>query len=181
METIKNIFETGKNTNMDYLKSDTQKNIIIQKLKDKGLRITKQRLVLIDIILENKCSSCKEIFYKAVKTDNKIGVATVYRMINTLEEIGAIDRRNMYKLSYGNEYKNDGDIFVITLYDGTAKKFSFKEWANVISAGLDVCGYGDNKKVKSLEVRSAEESIGWKKLHIGNCVLKNWRGTVSIG
>ena len=84
METIKNIFETGKNTNMDYLKSDTQKNIIIQKLKDKGLRITKQRLVLIDIILENKCSSCKEIFYKAVKTDNKIGVATVYRMINTL-------------------------------------------------------------------------------------------------
>ena len=30
METIKNIFETGKNTNMDYLKSDTQKNIIIQ-------------------------------------------------------------------------------------------------------------------------------------------------------
>ena len=93
METIKNIFETGKNTNMDYLKSDTQKNIIIQKLKDKGLRITKQRLVLIDIILENKCSSCKEIFYKAVKTDNKIGVATVYRMINTLEEIGAIDRQ----------------------------------------------------------------------------------------
>ena len=87
----------------------------------------------------------------------------------------------MYKLSYGNEYKNDGDIFVITLDDGTAKKFSFKEWANVISAGLDVCGYGDNKKVKSLEVRPAEESIGWKKLHIGNCVLKNWRGTVSIG
>ena len=35
METIKNIFETGKNTNMDYLKSDTQKNIIIgQRIKN---------------------------------------------------------------------------------------------------------------------------------------------------
>ncbi len=49
--------------------------------------------MLIDIILENECSSCKEIFYKASQADEKIGVATVYRMINALEEIGAINRK----------------------------------------------------------------------------------------
>lgn len=77
-----------------------QREMILEKLKEKGCRITKQRLHLIDIILENEVSSCKEIFYKALELDDKIGVATVYRMINLLEEIGAISRKNMYRVAY---------------------------------------------------------------------------------
>lgn len=76
-----------------------QKQIIINRLKEDGCRITKQRLMLLDIILEDECSSCKEIYYRATKKDPRIGTATVYRMINTLEEIGAISRKNMYKIS----------------------------------------------------------------------------------
>ena len=76
----------------------SKKEQIIEKLKENGCRITKQRLMLIDIILENDCSSCKEIYYRASKADRRIGVATVYRMINALEEIGAISRKNMYKV-----------------------------------------------------------------------------------
>ncbi len=76
-----------------------QKKIIINRLKEDGCRITKQRLMLLDIILEDECSSCKEIYYRATKKDPTIGTATVYRMINTLEEIGAISRKNMYKVS----------------------------------------------------------------------------------
>lgn len=69
------------------------KEMIVEKLKENGCRITKQRLILIDIILENECQSCKEIYYKAAQIDHKIGVATVYRMVNALEEIGAINRK----------------------------------------------------------------------------------------
>ena len=76
-----------------------QKQIIINRLKEDGCRITKQRLMLLDIILEDECSSCKEIYYRATKKDPTIGTATVYRMINTLDEIGAISRKNMYKVS----------------------------------------------------------------------------------
>ena len=76
-----------------------QKQIIINRLKEDGCRITKQRLMLLDIILEDECSSCKEIYYRATKKDPTIGTATVYRMINTLEEIGAISRKNMHKVS----------------------------------------------------------------------------------
>ena len=57
------------------------KECVIQKLKDNGCRITKQRLILLDIILEGNCNSCKEIYYKAAKKDSSIGTATVYRMI----------------------------------------------------------------------------------------------------
>lgn len=74
------------------------KEMIIQKLKANGCRITKQRLVLLDVILQEECESCKEIYYQAAKKDSTIGPATVYRMINTLEEIGVINRKNMYKV-----------------------------------------------------------------------------------
>ena len=76
-----------------YLRTQMQKENIIQKLKERGCRITKQRLMLLDIILEEDCSCCKEIYYKASRLDDRIGTATVYRMVNTLEEIGAISRK----------------------------------------------------------------------------------------
>ena len=89
--------ESASNT-VSYERSRMQKDMILQMLKKRGCRITKQRMMLLDIILEEDCSCCKEIYYKASKLDPKIGTATVYRMINTLEEIGAISRKNMYKV-----------------------------------------------------------------------------------
>ena len=73
------------------------KSIIISKLRERGCRITRQRRIILDIILDEDCSCCKEIYYKACKQDSSIGAATVYRMVNTLEEIGVINRKNMYK------------------------------------------------------------------------------------
>jgi len=76
-----------------------EKELIIQKLKERGCRITRQRQILLDIILQEECTSCKEIYYRASAIDDSIGAATVYRMVNTLEEIGIIDRRIVYKIS----------------------------------------------------------------------------------
>lgn len=75
-----------------------EKDTVIRKLRENGMRITKQRLILLDIILDGDCSSCKEIYYKASKKDNTIGTATVYRMVNVLEETGVINRKNMFKV-----------------------------------------------------------------------------------
>lgn len=69
------------------------RDMVIQKLRESGCRITKQRLMLLDIILAGNSTSCKEIYYKAAAEDSKIGAATVYRMINTLEEIGVVSRQ----------------------------------------------------------------------------------------
>ena len=44
-----------------------QREMILRKLKEGGYRITKQRIAVIDIILENDCGSCKEILYKTSK------------------------------------------------------------------------------------------------------------------
>ena len=46
-----------------YERTQMQREIVIQRLKEQGCRITKQRMVLLDIILNENCSSCKEIYY----------------------------------------------------------------------------------------------------------------------
>lgn len=74
-----------------------EKEKIIKNLKENGCRITKQRKMILDIILGSKCSSCKEIYVQASKLDQRIGMATVYRLVKELEKIGVLSREIVYK------------------------------------------------------------------------------------
>ena len=80
-----------------------KKNYILQELRKNGCRITSQRQLLIDIILQDECCCCKEIYYQAIKKDPTIGMATVYRMVKTLEETGLIKRKNLYRIQVEEE------------------------------------------------------------------------------
>lgn len=137
----------------NYRRTEMQKELIIQKLREQGCRITKQRLMLLDIILEEDCSCCKEIYYRASKRDTRIGTATVYRMVNTLEEIGAISRKNMYKIACGSECEVE-DACAIELDDNTVWHLSSKKWNSVIYEGLKACGYIEGQNIKSVIVQS---------------------------
>ena len=75
-----------------------EKDKILELFRNKGMRITKQRKLILDIVFEQECTSCKEIYYQVREKDQTVGIATVYRMIKTLEEAGVIDRRNMYRI-----------------------------------------------------------------------------------
>lgn len=132
-----------------------QKEMILQHLRENGCRITKQRKIILDIILEEDCTCCKEIYYKAVKKDSSIGVATVYRMINLLEEIGAISRRNMYRISC-NMKCNKKKACIIELDDQSVCNLSSSEWYNIIYEGLKCCGYAKSQKITSIVVNPCE-------------------------
>ena len=80
--------------------NEAMKKQIIQILKEKGFRITRQRLIILDVILENDFNSCKEIYYRASERDASIGIATVYRMVNILEEIGVVSRKIVLNESF---------------------------------------------------------------------------------
>lgn len=138
-----------------YHRTRMQKELILQQLKQEGFRITKQRKMLLDIILEEDCSSCKEIYYKAAKQDSRIGTATVYRMINTLEDIGAISRKNMYKVACGMGCGME-NVCTIELNDDTVYELNAKHWNKVIVEGLKACGYLEKQKVRSVVVKPCE-------------------------
>lgn len=82
-----------------------QKEQVIAELQKSGRRVTKQREILLDIILDGSWSSCKEIYYTAIKRDPSIGLATVYRMVATLEDMGVPTRSYRYCLP-SNERAN---------------------------------------------------------------------------
>ena len=146
-----------------YQRTKMQKENIIQKLKESGCRITKQRLMLLDIILEEDCSCCKEIYYKASKIDNRIGTATVYRMVNTLEEIGAISRKNMYKIACDNDCTGNCDndcefehACTIEFEDDTVVELSMNKWKQIIQCGLADCGYRERGRVRTIVAKACE-------------------------
>lgn len=151
----KNDFDSNKVDLRSYHRTRMQKDSIIQQLKSRGCRITKQRLMLLDIILQDECSCCKEIYYKAVKIDSNIGSATVYRMINLLEEIGAITRNNMYKIACGEECHIE-EACQIELSDHAKVILSGSKWNMVIREGLKACGFIDEQEVKNVTVRSCD-------------------------
>lgn len=139
----------------NYHRTKMQKELVLQRLKENGCRITKQRKILLDIILQEECASCKEIYYKAVAIDSSIGAATVYRMVNVLEEIGAISRKNMYRISCSMNCDKE-NACVIELDDQTIYRLSSGEWYKVISEGLRRCGYVSAQKVASVTVETCE-------------------------
>jgi len=130
--------------------NNMQRELIIQKLKEQGFRITKQREILLDIILEQDFSSCKELYYKANAIDSSIGVATVYRIVNILEEIGVFSRKNLFKISCSTEC-NKENVCMIKFEDNTCCQLSAKTWYSVIAEGLKACGYGNGKRICSVE------------------------------
>lgn len=164
----------------NYQRTKMQEDIIFQKLKDMGCRVTKQRRILLNVILQEECASCKEIYYKARREDPKIGAATVYRMINLLEEIGAISRNNMYTIpraalagtgwgkcpSGGAVCVGSGKKIacVIELDDHTSCCLSAEECCLVVTKGLKACGYIQCQQVTnillpaSLEMKEEEKT-----------------------
>lgn len=121
------------------------KNERIQEhLRANGFRITSQRKLLLDIILEDEYSSCKEIYYKAVKRDSSVGIATVYRMINTLEELGVINRNKLYNLEYdGLPTSTEEEILFID--EKTDKTITLKkgDWFDGLKRALREKGMQD--------------------------------------
>ena len=76
---------------VDALTEDT-----IRKLEQSGLRMTIQRRHIIEILTSSKCTSPKELWYEAKEYVPDLGIATVYRLINRLEQIGVISKaRNL--------------------------------------------------------------------------------------
>lgn len=151
--------ETERTSSGTYHRNQMQRELIIKELKERGCRITKQRQILLDIILENEYTCCKEIYYKAVQEDGKIGTATVYRMLKTLEDIGAISRNNMYRLNCKEERSGENSC-VVELDDDTAIHLSPAQWKQVVRCGLSVCGYVKNQGIREVILEPLEEAEG---------------------
>lgn len=143
--------------------NDMRKQEIIQRLREMNYRITNQRMLLLDIIMNAEYSCCKEIYYEAIKKDSNIGIATVYRMVNTLEEIGAISWKKLSRI-YCEHWDSKEKICRIVLDDQTEIKLSEQKWKQVVECGLRCFGFAENQELKSLEFKDENTQRDVKEL-----------------
>lgn len=129
---------------------DQIKDSILEQLRQRGCRITKQREILIDVILREQCRSCKEIYYMAVKEDPDIGMATVYRMMNILEEIGALKWRNDYRICEKEE--RPSGKWIVELSDDTRLEMKDETFCNMLEKGLELRGHLKGRHVKKVSL-----------------------------
>lgn len=128
---------------------------ILSLLKEKGFRLTTQRRLIVDIIVEEDYSCCKEVYFLAHKKDSSIGVATVYRMINVLEDIGAIKRKNLQKNECsGRCCDMKGGCTVVT---DKSKMIilSEEDIQEALKYIMEKNGYSDVEKIKAVLVNQA--------------------------
>ena len=160
MEALREIIfedemETEVNSCRDqqYQRSNMQRSAIMNRLRQAGCRITKQRKIILDIILQEECTCCKEIYFLASKRDPNIGMATIYRMINLLEEIGALKRKRAYRIC--NE-ESPVHICSVKLDDYTSIRLDGKKLRQVTEKGMESFGYLHDRRVRSISMGSGE-------------------------
>lgn len=160
MEALREIIfedemETEVNSCRDqqYQRSNMQRSAIMNRLRQAGCRITKQRKIILDIILQEECTYCKEIYFLASKRDPNIGMATIYRMINLLEEIGALKRKRAYRIC--NE-ESPVHICSVKLDDYTSIRLDGEKLRQVIEKGMESFGYLHDRRVRSISMESGE-------------------------
>lgn len=160
MEALREIIfedemETEVNSCRDqqYQRSNMQRSAIMNRLRQAGCRITKQRKIILDIILQEECTCCKEIYFLASKRGPNIGMATIYRMINLLEEIGALKRKRAYRIC--NE-ESPVHICSVKLDDYTSIRLDGEKLRQVIEKGMESFGYLHDRRVRSVSMESGE-------------------------
>ena len=91
-------------------------------------------------------------------------MATVYRMMNMLEEIGAVSRRGTYKVS--GLPAQDG-VCLVELEDNSTITVSMATWNQIVQCGLEACGYTQGQRVKCVvagQPGDREEEKRWEQL-----------------
>ena len=147
----KAVEEKACETHEAYKRTKMQRDMILERLREQGCRITRQRQLILVIILEEDCSCCKEIYYKVQEKDKNVGPATIYRMVNMLEKIGAISRKNMYRIS-GCETCCQENGCTVRLSDDTVCKLPSEVWKQVVREGLKNMGYIGDQDIESIEM-----------------------------
>lgn len=143
--------ETEEKKTGCYRHTEMQRDLIIEKLKEKGLRITRQRKILLDIILEES--------------------APVVRNLLQGFRTGSEDRCS-YSIPYGQyagihwcyqpkEYVSRGmqhkGVCTVELDDDTICHLSGQKLNEVILAGLRACGEISEQNIRTLALLPVHE------------------------
>lgn len=136
--------------NEQYQRVCQEKEEILHLLRKRGFRVTKQRELILDIVFEHECSSCKEIYYQAILRDPGIGMATVYRMVNTLTDIGVL---KVAALKPQVDALETGEGCRILLKNQNEIVLDHGEWMEILQNVLYRKGYDVSEEIVEIKIK----------------------------
>ena len=124
----------------------------LEKLKDKGLKITPQRIAIVELLSEYGHLSIAKLYELVKEKFPSISLATIYKNVNTmvmsgyLKEVKIIGEDSRYELNFGDHAhlfcKNCGKVEDIDLDDTMLQKeIAQKTTFEVESSFLVFYGY----------------------------------------
>lgn len=123
--------------------TEQQKEEILAQFRKQGLRITKQRELIVDILLNHRFECKKAICYYVHQQDPTIGHATVYRMLQVLEQMGMLRPENSYQVQVEDDKKEK--FCIIILKNKKQVILSQSEWETAVIKELEKRGYSNEE------------------------------------
>ena len=120
--------------------TDEQREEILSQFRRQGLRITKQRKLILDILLSHRFECKKAICYYVREADPTVGNATVYRMLQVLEQMEMLCPENSYEVQIKQKDKQEKQC-VIVMKNKKKLILSQQEWQEAVIQSLEKRGY----------------------------------------
>ena len=97
---------------------------LLEKCKKLGLKLTEQRKIIVKVLSDSLDHPDVESVHKrAVKIDNKIGIATVYRTIKLFEDNNLLEKHEFKGYSSRYETVRENHHHLIDIQSGKVKEF----------------------------------------------------------
>lgn len=176
-ETGRKIQVSKKKDLRSYQSGNLEKGVVVERLRQEGFRVTRQRKLLIEIILKEKCSCCKEVYILASKIQGLI-----YRNVNKHYAILMSDIENFHFIneSYGYQFGNE-------LLEILAKEFAIFDQTvltnhfhtDVFISVVDVSDISDERFIEKVEERNTritdmikeKNPISYFRINTGICMI----------
>jgi len=102
--------------------TDQAPSPIVDRLREEGRRITRERRLLLEIIERNPHLDAAGIYLLAHQQNAKIGLATVYRTLNLLTELELVDVVSLGEDHSHYEIRGDDHVHLVCLDCGSVRE-----------------------------------------------------------
>ncbi len=94
-------------TNFDHLDTEcftlnNAKNECLDKLRQNKVRLSQQRLKIIDVLFSREFKCTKDLYYELSEDNPNLGISTVYRFLKVLSDLGVISNSKQFNISCAN-------------------------------------------------------------------------------
>lgn len=117
-----------------------QRGQVIHRLRADGYRITKQRILIIDTLLEHRFECKKAVCYYVQQKDPSIGMATVYRFLQVLEQMEVLKPESSYMVQVEEKLHQEQKCAVF-MHNNKKIVLKYSEWKQAIIGLIEKKGY----------------------------------------